>query len=136
MFTEPTTFRPRNGLSVEAYWRIRAWCKKNGFNFSDVLNAVIIPIAYYLENHCKIDKLRSKATVTLDIGDLDILHVFQGKCYPLASDSADGKKDGPSLEDMQKRIAHWKARNKERPQHYDLMLTTDTHGKISRKPKN
>lgn len=137
MFTEPTTFRPRNGLSAEAYWRVRAWCEKNGFSLSDVLNAIIVPVAYYLENHCEVDKLRSKASVIMNIGELDILHVFNGKCYPLASNSTDGNKDTLSLDDMQDRIAHWKKRNAERPMAYDLMiLPKKSHAKKDRSTKS
>lgn len=127
MFTEPTTFRPRNGLSAEAYWRVRAWCEKNGFSLSDVLNAVIVPLAYYLENHCQIDLAKSKATVILNVGELDILHVFQGKCYPLMS-STTTTKDTLSLENMRERITHWKQRNAERPESYDLMILPKKHG--------
>jgi hypothetical protein len=123
MFTEHTTFRPRNGKSAEAYWRIRYWCEENGFSFSDVLNALMLPVAYYLENFCEVDRSKNKATVMLNVGPLEILHVFQGKMYPLASASTDATKDSLQLEDMQKRIEHWKARNAERPQQYDLILS-------------
>lgn len=137
MFTEPTTFRPRNGLSAEAYWRVRAWCEKEGFSLSDVLNAVIVPLAYYLENHCIVDKIRSKAVVILNIGELDILHVFQGKCYPLVS-STETTKDTLSLENMRTRIEHWKKRNTERPEQYDLMILPKkkVYAKISKKVNN
>jgi len=127
MFTEHTTFRPRNGKSAEAYWRIRAWCEENGFSFSDVLNALMLPVAYYLENFCEVDRTKNKATVMLNVGPLEILHVFQGKMYPLASASTDSTKDTLQLEDMRKRIDHWKKRNAERPQQYDLILFNPNH---------
>jgi hypothetical protein len=121
-FTEATTFRPRNGVSAESYWRIRAWCEKNGFTLSDVLNAILVPVAYYLENHCKVDTQRSKATVDLNVGPVDILHVFNGKCYPLASAKPNENKNTLTLEDIQVRIDYWKQRNASNPTHYDLLL--------------
>lgn len=138
MFTEPTTFRPRNGLSAEAYWRVREWCEKNGFSLSDVLNAVIIPLAYYLENHCIVDSERSMAKVILNVGELDILHVFNGKCYPLISSTESTTKDTLSLENMRTRIEHWKKRNSERPESYDLVIRPKKkdHAKISKKAAN
>lgn len=122
MFTEPTTFRPRNGLAAEAYWRIRAWCEKNGFSFSDVLNGLLPAIAYYLENHCVVEPERSRAVVILNAGEVEILHVFGGKCYPLASTTTSANKESFSLEHMQTRIEHWKKVNAERPEQYDLMI--------------
>jgi len=127
MYTEPTTFRPRNGRSVEAYWRIRAWCEKNGFSFSDVLNALLVPVAYYLENFSEIDPARNTAKVMLNVGELEIPHVFQGKMYPLASATSSANKENLALEDMQLRIDHWKKRNAERPEHYDLILLNPDH---------
>lgn len=119
MFTEATTFRPRNGASAEAYWRVRQWCEVNGFTLSDVLNSVFIPLAYYLENFSVVDHDRNRATVHLNVGSVDILHVFNGKCYPLNSQRA---KESFSLEQINDRIAHWQKQNKNNPQHYDLLL--------------
>jgi hypothetical protein len=121
-YTEATTFRPRNGLPAEAYWRIREWCEKNGFTLSDVLNAIVVPLAYYLENHCLVDKQRSMATVELMAGPVDILHVFNGKCYPLASQTNHPHKNTLSLEDIRMRVAFWHQRNKTNPTHADIVL--------------
>lgn len=128
MFTDATTIRPRNGLSAECYWRIRHWCEKNGFSFSDVINAVMVPIAYYLENYATIDRKKSMATVEMNMGPVDILHVFQGKCYPLATETASDDKHAITLEQIEERITHWKKINASTPTTYDLLLlNTNTH---------
>jgi len=124
MFTEHTTFRPRNGQSAEAYWRIREWCEKEGFNFSDVLNAVLVPLAFYLENYCEIKADRSKATVILNAGEIDIYHVLHGRCYPLAS-TVDRERDTLRLKHIQDRVKHWKSKNKSFKQPYDHILKDD-----------
>lgn len=121
MGTQPTTFRPRNGASAEAYWRIRVWCEREGFTFSDVLNALMVPVSYCLDNHCEVDRVKSMASVILNIGDLNILHVFQGKCYPLAT-AVPSAKEATTLEEMKEKVAYWEARNAARPTQYDLML--------------
>jgi len=122
MYNEPITFRPRNGLSAEAYWEVRHWCDKNGFAFSDVFNAVIVPLAYYLNNFCQIDEARSIATVALNVGDLKIAHVWGGKCYPLMKDKTDSRKVAFTLDELQERIDYWKKRNAEDREPYDLIL--------------
>lgn len=123
--TDATTFRPRNGASAEAYWRIRRWCEKNGFAFSDVLNGIFLPLAYYLENHCTIDHKRSMATVELNAGFVDILHVFGGKSYPLTSLTT---RPALTLEKIEEKINYWKERNKSTPESYDiLLLGTNPH---------
>lgn len=116
---EQTTFRPRNGISAECYWRIRVWCEENGFSLSDVLNAIMPPVAYYLENHCQIDAVKSKADVIMNFGKVEILHVHNGKCYPLATTN---QKDAISLDTMRNKVEEWKQRNIERPTQYDLLL--------------
>lgn len=121
MLGDTTTFRPRNGKSAEAYWRIRVWCERNGFTFSDVLNALMHPVAYYLENNCVVEPIRSRAVAIMNIGELEILHVVNGKCYPLASSLPEGNKSVLTLEDMQARVAEWKEKNAERPTEYDLL---------------
>lgn len=121
MFTEPTTFRPRNGAPAQAYWEVREWCLKHGFSMSDVWNALLIPLAYYLNNMCAIDKKRSMATVELNIGQLPIFHVFNGGLYPLRSD-VDFSKDHPDLAEIQRRIEHWRERNTKSPHKIDLLL--------------
>ncbi len=127
-FSEVTTFRARNGACAESYWRIRYWCEENGFTFSDVMNAIMMPVAYYLENYCVIDKQRSMATVEMNMGFVDILHVFNGKCYPLATETASDDKHAITLQDIQKKIDHWHERNKSTPDHLDiLLLGTNTH---------
>lgn len=136
MFTEPTTFRPRNGLSAEAYWRVRAWCEKNGFSWSDVLNALLVPVAYYLENHCIVEPEKSKATVILNVGELEILHVFKGKCYPLASSLSNDYKESLTLQHMLDRIEHWKEANAARPEEYDLMLLPNKDVKAKTRTSN
>lgn len=120
MAFDATTFRPRNGLSAECYWRVREWCEKNGFTFSDVLNAIIVPLAYYLENHCVVDRKRNMATVVLNVGELPILHVFNGKVYPLATQK--GGEDTLTLAAIREKVAEWEERNRERPTLYDLLL--------------
>lgn len=133
MFTEHSTFRPRNGISAEAYWRIREWCEKNGFNFSDVLNAVIVPLAYYLENYCEVDLEKSKATVILNAGEVEINHILHGRCYPLAS-SVTRSRDTFTLKNIQDRVAHWKERNKSFQQPYDhVLLKNKKNAKISKR---
>jgi|SRR6516164_6739982 hypothetical protein len=116
-----TTFRPRNGLSAECYWRVRSWCETNGFTLSDVLNAIIIPLAYYLENFSTLHREQNKATVELNIGPVDILRVWNGKCYPLRS-ATKGADLTLSLEEIQEKVAYWKERNKTNPQYTDLLL--------------
>lgn len=128
MFTEATTIRPRNGASAESYWRIRRWCELNGFAFSDIINSLMIPIAYYLENHCVVDSARNMATVELNAGYVDILHVFGGKCYPLATSQLSSSKPTLTLDAIQKRIDYWIKENRERPTTYDiLLLKTNAH---------
>jgi hypothetical protein len=127
--TEATTFRPRNGVPALAYWQIRRWCEVNGFTLSDVLNALFPAIAYYLENHSRIDKLRSKATVDLYIGPLDILHVFNGKCYPLATQTNAQQKHTITLDDIQTRIDFWIEQNKVAPSQIDLLLLDQDRAK-------
>lgn len=137
-YTEATTFRPRNGLPAECYWRVRAWCEKNGFSLSDVLNSVLVPLAYHLENYCEIVPDKNMATVSLNIGDLDILHVFGGKSYPLASSVTKVNKNTLTLEEIEKRIAYWSDQNKTTPDYNDLLLlNSNSHARqkiASRKP--
>jgi hypothetical protein len=135
MHTEATTFRPRNGLPAECYWRIREWCERNGFTLSDVLNAIIVPTAYYLENHCKVDAPRSMATVDLNCGPVDILHVFNGKCYPLQSQTTHENKNTLTLEDIQEKVDYWAVRNRSTPTHTDLLLL-DTNPDAKKKRQN
>ncbi len=116
------SFRPRNGLSAECYWRIRKWCADNGFAASDVFNAVIIPLSYYLDSHCEVSPEKSMAVVELNVGKLPILHVFGGKCYPLLSDKADRIKRAYTSEELQERIDYWAKRNAEEPEIYDQLL--------------
>lgn len=126
MASDATTFRPRNGKSSECFWRIRMWCAKNGFAFSDVLNAIMVPLAYYLENHCMVDTKRSMATIELNAGFVDILHVIDGRCYPLASQVSN--RPSVSMEEIQEKIDFWKQRNAATPASYDLLLLkTNTH---------
>lgn len=128
MYTDATTIRPRNGLSAECYWRIRYWCEKNGFSFSDVINAIMVPVAYYLENYSTINKVRSMATVEMNMGFVDILHVFNGKCYPLATETASDDKHAIPLDEIQRRIDHWHKLNQSTPASYDLLLLgSNTH---------
>lgn len=126
MFTEPTAFRPRNGAPAQAYWEIREWCSKNGFSMSDVLNAIVIPLAYYLNNHCRIDTQKSMAVVELNIGNLPIFHVFNGGLYPLRS-KVDSTKDHPDLEEIQRRVAHWREQNRVHPNRIDLLTRKEAH---------
>jgi hypothetical protein len=121
MYTDATTFRPRNGLSAECYWRIRRWCADNGFAFSDVLNALMPPVAYYLENHCAIDHDRNVATVILNVGELPIYHVLNGRLYPLRNEVG-GARNVLETEKIQEAIAYWKDRNTKRPSLIDLQL--------------
>lgn len=122
MFTETTSFRPRNGKSAEAYWRVRKWCEQNGFAFSDVINPLLIPLAYYLNNYCKLEPERSMATVELNIGKIPILHVFGGKAYPLASQKT-GKSF--SIEELEKRIRWWEHENIVNPQQCDIIMAEE-----------
>jgi hypothetical protein len=102
------------------------WCAKNGFGFSDVLNAMVVPIAYYLENHCMVDKQRNMAIVELNAGFIDILHVFDGKCYPLASSVSN--RPSVSMQQIQEKIDFWKEKNRTTPATHDLLLLkTNAH---------
>ena len=127
-YTEATTFRPRNGAPAECYWRVRAWCEKNGFSLSDVLNAMMPPLAYYLENHSIVDPERSMATVDLMVGPVEILHVFNGKCYPLATEIQADRKV-MDLDEIQKRIDYWHERNSVDPSEFDKLLLLNQDGK-------
>lgn len=122
MFTEGITVRPRNGLPAECYWRIRAWCDENGFSMSDVFNAFIIPLAYYLENHCIIDEKQQRAVVELNIGHLPIYHVLaNGRVFPLRRDTS-GNRGIMERDRIEKAIAYWKAENEHSPTTADLIL--------------
>jgi len=125
MFTEGITFRPRNGLSAECYWRIRKWCDDNGFSLSDVLNALMPPVAYYLENHCTIDEKRQMAMVELNVGELPIYHCMGGKVYPLRKDTQ-GNRSVIDSEKIQEAIGYWKLRNDHQPNVLDLQLLNAT----------
>ena len=125
MHTETLSFRPRNGLSAECYWKVRRWCAENGFAVSDIFNAVVIPLSYYLENYCKVEPEKSMATVELNVGKLPILHVFGGKCYPLLEHKNDPNKRAYSLEEIQEKIDYWEARNAETPEIYDELLRNE-----------
>jgi hypothetical protein len=124
MFTDATTFRPRNGLPAECYWRIRHWCDTNGFAFSDVLNALMAPVAYYLENHCVIDHDRQMAKVILNIGELPIYHVLNGRLYPLRREL--DAKNTLQVAKIEKALEYWKERNATQPCLADLQLL-DSH---------
>lgn len=119
MFTESTSFRPRVGQSALAYWRLRYWCEKNGFTLSDVLNSLVVPLSYYLNNYCEVDAEKSLAKVELNIGPIVILHVFGGKSYPLASEKS-GKSF--SLKEIASRIKHWEEEVVRNPQECDMQL--------------
>lgn len=122
MFTDTMSFRPRNGLPAECYWRIRKWCSDNGFAVSDVFNSIIIPLAYYLETHCVVEPEKSMATVELNVGKLPILHVFNGKCYPLLKHKQDPSKRAYTSEELQERIDYWQNQNEKEPQVFDDLL--------------
>lgn len=122
MYNETLTLRPRNGLSAEAYWEIRLWCDTHGFTFSDVYNALLVPVNYYLNNFCQIDKEKSIATVALNIGDLKIAHVWGGKCYPLSKYKNDSRRPAFTLEELKERIDYWKKRNAEHKEEYDIII--------------
>lgn len=124
-YTETTSIRPRNGKSAEAYWRIRMWCEKHGFSFSDVVNSLMLPLSYYLERSCNIYPDKNMAIVELNIGRLPILHCFGGKQYPLMSDKYDAAKQAYSIEDIQKRIDYWEEQNELNPQPYDSILAEE-----------
>lgn len=119
MFTECTSFRPRNGQSALAYWRVRKWCEENGFTFSDVINPLLVPLSYYLENYCEVEPEKSLAVVELNIGKLPITHVLGGRAYPLASQKS-GKSF--SIAEIDKRIRHWAHEVLVNPQDCDTVL--------------
>lgn len=122
MFTEGITFRPRNGLPAECYWRIRAWCDEYGFSMSDVLNAVVVPLAYYLENHCYIDPVQQNAVVELNVGPLAIHHVLaNGRVFPLRKDTT-GNRNIIEREKIDEAIAYWKQMNEHHPTIADIQL--------------
>lgn len=122
MFTESTGFRPRNGQCALAYWRVRLWCEENGFSFSDVLNPILVPLSYYLQNSCIVDREKNMATVELNIGKLPLLHCFGGKQYPLLSQKNDAAKPAFSIDQIQKRIEYWEERIETHPEQCDITL--------------
>jgi len=126
MKTETITVRPRNGLCAEAFWRIRHWCQKEGFSFSDIINSVLPALSYYLHNHCTIDKARNMATVDLNIGPVEILHVINGRLYPLVTEINTDKKV-LSLEEIQERVSYWYKQNQQCLSHTDLILLNSKH---------
>ena len=130
MNTETISFRPRNGLSAECYWKMRRWCTQHGFAVSDVFNSIVIPLSYYLENYCKIEPEKSMATVELNIGFLPILHVFGGRCYSLLEDTNNPRRRAFTLEEIQERIDYWENRNAETPEIYDTMLRQEESGAV------
>ena len=115
MFTEGTSFRPRNGLCAEAFWEIRAWCERNGYTLSDVLNALLMPLHHHLANHTEIDKEKGVAWCDLTVGVIPILHCQGGRLYKPRS-------DGPNLHEIEDRIKYWQLSNKNNPQHVDEFL--------------
>ena len=118
--SEIISFRPRNGAPVEAYWRIRRWCQLNGFSFSDVLNALVIPVAYHLENFCDIDKMSSCADVDLNVGHLPIYHVRNDSILKL--------EDSEPLVEIDQRIQEWEERNAKNPSFVDIKIRE--HGTV------
>lgn len=124
MYNETISFRPRNGLSAQAYWEIRQWCDINGFTFSDVFNSVLIPLAYYLNNFCELDEEKNLATIAFNVGDLKICHVWGsgGKMYPLLKDKVDARKRAFTADELETRIAFWKKINAEKVEPYDAIL--------------
>lgn len=126
-YNETLTFRPRNGLSAQAYWEIRQWCDKNGFTFSDVFNALLVPTAYYLNHFCEFNDEKNIATIAFNVGDLKVMHVWGsgGKSYPLLRDKVDSRKRAFSDEELQERVDYWKKRNEERTEPYDAILLKD-----------
>jgi len=123
-FNESMSFRPRNGLSAQAYWEIRQWCDENDFTLSDVFNAVVVPLAYYLHNFTEFNEEKNIATVAFNVGELKIMHVWgsSGKSYVLLRDKKDSRKRAFTDEELQERIDYWKKRNEESPEPYDQIL--------------
>lgn len=121
------SFRPRNGLSAQAYWEIRQWCDKNGFTPSDVFNAVVVPLSYYLHNFTEFNEENNIAKVAFNVGDLMIMHVWGsgGKSYPRLKDKTDARKKAFTEEELQERIAYWQKRNEEHPEPYDKILLSE-----------
>lgn len=121
-YTNGITFRPRNGLPAEAYWKIRRWCDDNGFSMSDVWNAIIVPLAYYLENHTMIDEEHQCAWVECNIGHLPIYHVLSnGRVFPLRRDTS-GNREIIEREEIDRALAYWKEQNASHPTVADLQL--------------
>jgi len=123
-FNESMSFRPRNGLSAQAYWEIRQWCDENDFTLSDVFNAVVVPLAYYIPNFTEFNEEKNIATVAFNVGELKIMHVWgsSGKSYVLLRDKKDSRKRAFTDEELQERIDYWKKRNEESPEPYDQIL--------------
>jgi hypothetical protein len=49
MTSELISFRPlKENLVI--FWRLRRWCFENGFSFSDIINSILEPLLYHLEN--------------------------------------------------------------------------------------
>lgn len=119
--SDVTSFRPRNGTPAQAYWEIRRWCLEHEFSFSDVLNALMVPLSFYLYNHCEVEKEKSYAILDLTVGEIPILHVFGGKLYP-PRHSVDGTKNHPDLKQVNEKIQYWQERNETEPDHIDNFL--------------
>lgn len=115
MLAEGTSFRPRVGECAEAYWRIRAWCEQHGFSFSDIFNALLIPVSFHLANHTELDKEKGLAWCDLTVGTIPILHCLGGRLYKARADHA-------NLEEIEERIKYWQKRNQEKPEHVDTFL--------------
>jgi hypothetical protein len=121
-FTEGITFRPRNGLPAESYWKVRRWCDDHGFSMSDVMNAVMVPLAYYLENHCMIDEAQQRAVVEMNVGHLPIYHVLSnGRVFPLRRDTS-GDRNIIERERIDAAVKFWEEQNAEHPTIADLQL--------------
>lgn len=126
MFTDTTSYRPRNGQSAEAYWRVRLWLAENDFSFSDLINALMIPVAFHLTNHSEVFPDKGYAMVDLTMGSIPIIHIMNGKQYPLRN-KVDKSKDHLTIENIKERIAHWEARNEDTENEVDKFLKNVVH---------
>lgn len=110
-----TTIRARNGLCAEAYWAIRLWCERSGFLFSDIINSLLPPTAYYLQHAATVFPDSGLCKVSMNMGELDIYRVnpFNGQIMPLRRDTKSVSRGVITEEEIKQALTEWRQRNSE-----------------------
>lgn len=65
----------RKGAPVAAYIRLRQWCWRHDLNFADLMNAIIVPLAYFCENFTRRNS-RGNIVVTINLGDVEMPQIY------------------------------------------------------------